>query len=279
MYKRFPHSQRRARRIFTKEDDAALVKGHAKYGALWHKIRDDPDLNLGTRQATDLRDRLRNVHPELFGKSDFKGNPRESTLPTVKSSANSARYVVDKNSSMNEVPSSVSDDPIPSLSQASQFEDSQPKTSTLPSTLTLPDLFSVGDEGYLFEGSTSPVILSRTILDWGENNSNQQSVTDVPSAKSAPILEMSQGIDPSMTVHSWDTNSNNVSSSSARFPTSYLSPVPSTAATAAAAVDATTPVTTANKSEALNLPPLSQTLMPFDMTVGGLLWEEYDHLP
>ena len=249
------------------------MKGHAKYGALWHKIRDDPELNLGARQATDLRDRLRNVHPELFAKSDFKGNPRVSTLSTFNPSTSSVRHASEKNPSTNEVSSLAPDEYTPIL-QSYHSEDLQPKTSTLSSTLAVPDLFPIGDEECLFEGSTSPVILSRTILDWGENDSHQQSVSELPSAVSAPIFEMSQGIDPSMTVHSWNISSSTVWSTKPHFSTSCLPPI-----AAVAAANTATPAASTNKSEALNLPPLSQTLMPFDMTVGGLLWDEYDHLP
>ena len=267
---RFPRSQRRARRNFTKEDDAALVKGHAKYGALWHKIRDDPDLNLSTRKATDLRDRLRNVHPELFSKSDFKGNPRVTASTSLEPSETlNLRSSAREPAAMREDTTYMQIDAEHNASSAtSQAHQSQEllKESMVPSLDSFfTDPLSVGDDANLFEESTSPIILSRTILDWGEHNAQLHSATDPPPwknvAAATAAAEQPEGIDPLVTVQGY-SSSTALPSSAARVSASSL---PSVAALAVA-----------DKSEAFSLPPLSETLMPFDMTVGGLLWDEYE---
>lgn len=65
----FKKSQRRERRPFTEQDDKEILKGFEKYGPQWTKIQRDPNFHLSHRQATDLRDRLRNKRPDLFGSS------------------------------------------------------------------------------------------------------------------------------------------------------------------------------------------------------------------
>lgn len=57
---------RRRRHPWTKEEDEALTRGVQKHGFQWTEIHNDPDLKLGHRRATDLRDRIRNRHPEGY---------------------------------------------------------------------------------------------------------------------------------------------------------------------------------------------------------------------
>ena len=265
MCSRFPRSQRRARRKFTEEDDASLVKGHAKYGALWHKIRDDPDLNLSTRKATDLRDRLRNLHPELFIKSDFQGNPRASTISSFGSSEPSNLHSRVKETATHEDRFLMRVNPInnasSAVSQSFQSQETLNQSNALASFPFLTDIFSIGDDANFFEASTSPIILSRTILDWGEHNTHIQGTSDAPATGNIPITEQPQGIDPLMTVQGY-------SSTTALPSLKTNASVSSLPGIAAIAME--------HKSEAFNLPPLSETLMPLDMTVDGLMWDEYE---
>jgi hypothetical protein len=58
--------QRRKRRAWTDVEDSALLAGVAKHGFQWTAIHDDPQLELGHRRATDLRDRIRNKYPDGY---------------------------------------------------------------------------------------------------------------------------------------------------------------------------------------------------------------------
>ncbi|KAJ2902771.1 putative myb dna-binding domain-containing protein [Zalerion maritima] len=62
----FKKSHRRERRPFSEKDDKEILEGFQKYGPQWTKIQRDPTFHLSNRQATDLRDRLRNKRPDLF---------------------------------------------------------------------------------------------------------------------------------------------------------------------------------------------------------------------
>jgi hypothetical protein len=58
--------QRRKRRAWTEVEDSSLLAGVAKHGFQWTAIHDDPQLELGHRRATDLRDRIRNKYPDGY---------------------------------------------------------------------------------------------------------------------------------------------------------------------------------------------------------------------
>ncbi len=55
-------SLRRERRLFSDEEDRAILAGFEIYGPVWTRIQRDPRFNLQSRQPTDLRDRFRNKH-------------------------------------------------------------------------------------------------------------------------------------------------------------------------------------------------------------------------
>ncbi|KAK2805582.1 hypothetical protein FQN50_006097 [Emmonsiellopsis sp. PD_5] len=59
-------SSRRSRRPFTPAEDEALLKGYAAHGFQWTLIRQDKQLNLMHRKATDLRDRFRTKFPDAY---------------------------------------------------------------------------------------------------------------------------------------------------------------------------------------------------------------------
>lgn len=64
----FQRSGRRRRTDYTSAEDEALLLGFKKHGNSWAIIRQDPDLNLAHRRATDLRDRFRTKYPEQYEK-------------------------------------------------------------------------------------------------------------------------------------------------------------------------------------------------------------------
>ena len=60
------NKQRRKRRAWTVAEDESLIRGVTRHGFQWTAIHDDPELELGHRRATDLRDRIRNKFPEGY---------------------------------------------------------------------------------------------------------------------------------------------------------------------------------------------------------------------
>ncbi|XP_014561224.1 hypothetical protein COCVIDRAFT_87542 [Bipolaris victoriae FI3] len=73
----FSKTARRPRRPFTAADDVNLLKGFEKYGPVWHSMRDDPELEFGSRHATDLRDRFRIRYPERYVRAGYKLKNKE----------------------------------------------------------------------------------------------------------------------------------------------------------------------------------------------------------
>jgi hypothetical protein len=75
----FQKSGRRQRRLFSEDEDRAILEGYEIYGPAWTQIQRDPRLNLQTRQPTDLRDRFRNKHPDKF-RSENKADSGKPSL-------------------------------------------------------------------------------------------------------------------------------------------------------------------------------------------------------
>jgi hypothetical protein len=73
----FSKTTRRPRRTFSARDDVNLLKGFEKYGYVWHLMRDDEDLEFGTRHPTDLRDRFRIRYPDKYAKAGYKLKVKE----------------------------------------------------------------------------------------------------------------------------------------------------------------------------------------------------------
>ncbi|USP82577.1 hypothetical protein yc1106_09851 [Curvularia clavata] len=80
----FSKTARRPRRAFTATDDVNLLKGFEKYGPVWHSMRDDPELEFGSRHATDLRDRFRIRYPEKYAKAGYKLKSKEKERERVR---------------------------------------------------------------------------------------------------------------------------------------------------------------------------------------------------
>lgn len=76
----FKKSSRRARTPFTDQDDREILEGLEKYGPAWTKIQRDPAFHLQSRQPTDLRDRVRNKHPEVYKRIDASKGSQAKNL-------------------------------------------------------------------------------------------------------------------------------------------------------------------------------------------------------
>lgn len=70
-------SNTRARRVFTQEEDEALIRGFERLGSQWAQIARHPAFK-NRRSSTDVRDRFRNAFPEEYARAGYK--------PRVKSS-------------------------------------------------------------------------------------------------------------------------------------------------------------------------------------------------
>lgn len=70
-------SNARVRRVFTQEEDEALIRGFEKLGSQWAQIARHPAFK-NRRSSTDVRDRFRNAFPEEYARAGYK--------PRIKSS-------------------------------------------------------------------------------------------------------------------------------------------------------------------------------------------------
>lgn len=80
----FKRARRRERTAFSNRDDQEILQGLEKYGASWSKIQRDERFHLGTRQPTDLRDRVRNKFPYIFQRIE-KGvfQPKDVSITNI----------------------------------------------------------------------------------------------------------------------------------------------------------------------------------------------------
>ncbi|KAL8703475.1 MAG: hypothetical protein Q9201_003349 [Fulgogasparrea decipioides] len=62
-------SKRKAKHLWSAEEDEGLVKGYQKHGFRWKDIASDPSLALGNRTGPQIRDRFRKRFPELYGEA------------------------------------------------------------------------------------------------------------------------------------------------------------------------------------------------------------------
>ena len=71
----FQRSKRRRRTGYRVDEDEALLKGFERHGNSWAVIREDEELGLGDRTATDLRDRFRTKYPDKYEKAGLAPRP------------------------------------------------------------------------------------------------------------------------------------------------------------------------------------------------------------
>lgn len=88
---------RTSRRHFTAEEDRHILQGFDSYGPMWTKIRQDPNLHLISRRATDIRDRFRNRYPDKYGFPT-------PTLPSFQASSSSQAEIAQSMSSTTTLP-------------------------------------------------------------------------------------------------------------------------------------------------------------------------------
>jgi hypothetical protein len=192
----FPKLDRRRRKHFTQDEDERLLRGFIKYGSQWKAIHMDPDLGLQHRTRTDLRDRFRNRYPQRFTEAGFqhKAKQQQAAPPPAQTAAplpdqGSALVVVAAAAAaavplanawtMDELVSNLVVNPGATLEPAPSGGPSEGSSHAAMRLLAASsfDPFAAFDDfsagGPLDDGGGA-VQLSRTIIDWADQNTRQQ---------------------------------------------------------------------------------------------------------
>ncbi|KAF2209459.1 hypothetical protein CERZMDRAFT_100253 [Cercospora zeae-maydis SCOH1-5] len=155
----FVKSERRSRHGYSAAEDAALLRGFMKHGKAWTAIKQDPDLNLSSRQATDLRDRMRTRFPDEYAKAGLaprvkkqSGGSKDSKLGPDDEAQGERRAAVDDKSGAQQ-----SATVLPKMIDARK-----PQQQAL---FSLDDVY-LGRLGEDEDDDDGPITLDRGILDW-----------------------------------------------------------------------------------------------------------------
>jgi Myb-like DNA-binding domain len=190
---KFPKLDRRRRKHFTQDEDERLLRGFIKYGSQWKAIHMDPELGLQHRTRTDLRDRFRNRYPQRFTEAGFQHKakqppppqqqqqpapplaPDRTSAPAPPPAANPwtpmdelvSNLVVNPGSTLEPAPSGAHDVPHPMRLLTASFD---PFAAFDDFSGSVPDDPS---------GGGGSVQLSRTIIDWADQNTARQQLGGV----------------------------------------------------------------------------------------------------
>jgi Myb-like DNA-binding domain len=82
-------ANQRVRKLWTEDEHQNLVKGFYKHGYQWTAIRNDTDLNLSHRKATDIRDKFRSLFPQQY--MDAESGPPVGRRGSVSVSTSSTK--------------------------------------------------------------------------------------------------------------------------------------------------------------------------------------------
>lgn len=167
----FEKSKRRPRTGYTKEEDAALLKGFEIYGNSWASIQQDESLGLGSRQSTDLRDRFRTKYPERYRKAGLTPRPEVFPKKPDRRRNTPTRSFVDigpSSSSRNNDSSQTSDDV---QYQRKEKENKDPTSTQPPKPVPVTSLLQYDDVFWSAPLDVSDTdfdrpTLDRRILDW-----------------------------------------------------------------------------------------------------------------
>ena len=85
-------TNQRVRKLWTEDEHRNLVKGFAKHGYQWTAIRNDADLDLSHRKATDIRDKFRSLFPQQY--MDAESGPPVGRKHSNRISTSSKRSAV-----------------------------------------------------------------------------------------------------------------------------------------------------------------------------------------
>jgi hypothetical protein len=210
----FAPSTRRSRQTFSTQDDENLLKGFEKYGAFWHLMRDDKELGFGSRHPTDLRDRFRIRYPEEFARAGYTDR-RKSKLGKKRDTGDRSKVTTprkkpqkipskpDKERVNEELPPDINDNEVPdrSVSKASASRPSLAYAPYFPdpnNSIFLNDSNPPIDK----DGTFSPIILNRNILQWADANTFLMTSPSSNSYNTASSHDMSMHINfPNDGIH------------------------------------------------------------------------------
>lgn len=135
----FRESLRRERRVFTEEEDQAILAGYKVYGVAWARMQRDPQFNLQSRLPTDLRDRFRTKFASKLPTESKKSKDKPSMIQQASDPRVGGQPVKDNISNGTSLP--------PTFQWQSQETDGRP-SETVPreaptSTFERPSLHSL----------------------------------------------------------------------------------------------------------------------------------------
>ena len=172
-------ASQRVRKLWTEEEHQNLVKGFAKHGYQWTAIRNDLELNLSHRKATDIRDKFRSLFPQQYMDAD-------SGPPAGRKNTTSAGGVSSKNNSMSSISQpTTSVRHINSLNPTSDKR--KPSTSFAPipmSATTTKSLHLRADEGPRDITTSGVEALEITTI---TTTTTQESSSTVPNLTLPPL--------------------------------------------------------------------------------------------
>jgi hypothetical protein len=163
----FPKAQRRTRRGFTNEEDAAILRGFEKYGAKWTKIQSDPTLGLTSRSRTDLRDRFRNRFPNKFIETGHKFKQKDG-LSRDNDEEDGSSVDIARPSSVVQT-TSLQAPAVQEIGTSQQMPSLRLLTAPSDDSNFFTDFG--GDITPDSDEREGPITLSRNIFDWADQNS------------------------------------------------------------------------------------------------------------
>ena len=192
----FPKAKRRRRTAYTAAEDEALLKGFERHGNSWAAIRQDFELGLNERTATDLRDRFRTRYPKEYAEAGLA--PRPEVFPKKH-----GRRGEDQEEEKDTSPaSSPTHGPASKAHQkvsepSHHGKENREPNPTPPKRQPPTSLFSYDDVffGAPFDGDEADserITLDRRILDWPSDVARQSGHADFAAGKG--------GIDPLETL-------------------------------------------------------------------------------
>ena len=162
----FQKSGRRTRHGYTKEEDAALLRGFEKHGKSWAAIQKDEEV-LSQRTSTDLRDRFRLRYPQEYASAGLA--PRPDVFPHPPDRGTQEGGMENEGSDQRPVHDpSPQKDVAPARLDQSTFQHAAPPTAHrfVHPGFTLPNDVFFGLPADDEEMDTEPLVLDRGILDW-----------------------------------------------------------------------------------------------------------------
>jgi len=162
----FQKSGRRTRHGYTKEQDAALLRGFQKHGKSWAAIQKDEEI-LSQRTSTDLRDRFRLRYPQEYASAGLAPRPDVFPHPPDRGSPEGGEQTETGDQRPLHHPSPRKDVVPPRLDQpTAQHTAPAPMHRFNHPGFTLPNDVFFGLPADDEEMDTEPLVLDRGILDW-----------------------------------------------------------------------------------------------------------------